>query len=326
MEPSRTLIIVDTLDIVSLDFRQTLDNAGYATELIIDSQAELEQIASLQPDVIFLHLDLPAFSGMGLFQIFQNDARLKDIPVVALATYQEVANQLFSFADVVLLRPVNHERLTNLLSVLGSIDKLLDQTPWDALTGFYTPSFFIARLNQAIKKMHQTGPNDFIVFWINLDQLMKYENKFGREYRQQILQGMAKVLKKVLRPADIVSCFDTAQFFVLIENSVDRYAPFSIAERMEFEFNEFLANSGLKNRIKIEIGVLYCASEYETADEVMEDAKLTLHLARQDKRNSYRVFERAALPNQPWGLYLWPECEKGVGEAARGVLATGCSF
>ena len=292
MTKPRVLIIVDTLDIVSLDFRQTLDNAGYATELILDNQAVLDQIVYIKPDIIFLHLDLPAISGTIPYQALQHDERVKDIPVVALAAYKEVANRLFAFADVVLLRPVNHERLTNLFSLLCSIDKPMDQTPWDALTGFYTPSFFIARLNHAIKKSHTNGHNEFIVFSINLDQLMKYEKKFGKEYRQQILQGAAKVLKKVLRPADIVSRFESDQFLVLIENAVDRYAPVSIAERMQFEFDEFLISSGLKNRLNIEIGVLYCSDEYETTDEVLHDAQLAVEMARKtshgDTRNLLR--------------------------------------
>lgn len=302
IDQSRALIIVDTLDIVSLDFRQTLDNAGYATELIIDSQVTLDQIAYIKPDVIFLHLDLPVVSGTTLYQTLQNDANLKNIPVVVLAAYKEVANKLFSSADVVLLRPVNHERLTNLLSLLCSIDKPIDQTPWDALTGFYTPSFFTARLNQVIKKSHQNGQHDFIVFSINLGQLMKYEKKFGKEYRQQILQGTANVLKKVLRPADIVSRFESDQFLVLIENAVDRFAPVSIAERMQFEFDEFLTNAGLKNRIKIEIGALYCAKEYETADEVLHDTQLALQMVKWDKRTTYKVYKRETLPNQPAGI------------------------
>jgi diguanylate cyclase (GGDEF)-like protein len=307
MEQSRTLIIVDTLDIVSLDFRQTLDNAGYATELIIDSQVTLDQIAYIKPDVIFLHLDLPVVSGTTLYQALQNDAKLKNIPVVALAAYKEVANKLFSSADVVLLRPVNHERLTNLLSLLCSIDKPIDQTPWDALTGFYTPSFFTARLNQAIKKSHRNGQHDFIVFSINLDQLMKYEKKFGKEYRQQILQGIAKVLKRVLRPTDIVSRFDSDQFLVLIEDRVDRFAPASIAERMQFEFDEFLTNSGLKNRIKIEIGVLYCASEYETTEEVLRDTQLALQMAKRDKHSTYKIYEREVLSHQSAGMHSLAE-------------------
>jgi diguanylate cyclase (GGDEF)-like protein len=288
MEKPRVLIIVDSLDIVSLDFRQTLDNAGYATELILDNQAVLDQIVYIKPDVIFLHLDLPVIHETILYQALQNDERVKGIPVVALAAYKEVANRLFSYVDVVLLRPVNHERLANLLSLLCSIDRPMDETPWDALTGFYTPSFFIARLNQAIKKSHQNGQNgmnDFIVFSINLDQLMKYEKKFGKEYRQQILQGAAKVLKKVLRPADIVSRFESDQFLVLIDNAVDRYAPVSIAERMQFEFDEFLVSSGLKNRLTIEIGVLYCSDGYETPEEVLRDAQLAVDMARKSTRS-----------------------------------------
>jgi diguanylate cyclase (GGDEF)-like protein len=274
MDQSRVLIVVDSLDIVSLDFRQTLDNAGYATELILDNQSTIEQIVTINPDVIFLHLDLPEISETFLFQALQNDTRLKNIPVVAIVAYEDVANRLFAIADVVLVRPVNHERLTTLLSLLFSIDRPMDRTPWDALTGFYTPSFFIARLNQTIEKYRHNGSNDFIVFSINLSQLIKYEKKFGKEYRQQILQGTANVLKKVLRPADIVSRFESDQFLVLIDNAVDRYAPVSIVERMNFEFNEFLINSGLLNRIKIEIAVLCCDEKYNDPDEILRDIQL----------------------------------------------------
>ncbi len=289
MEQSRALIIVDTLDIVSLDFRQTLDNAGYATELVLDNQVAFDQIVQINPDVIFLHLDLPTVYGAALYQNLQNDVRLKDIPVVAIVAYAEVANELYSVTDVVLVRPVNHERLVNLLSLLCSIDKPMDQTPWDALTGFYTPSFFVARLNQAIQKLQPDSSSDFVVFSINLDQLMKYEKKFGKEYRQQILQGTAKVLKKVLRPTDLVSQFDSDQFLVLIENAVDRYAPNSIVERMQFEFNEFLISLGLKHRIKIEIGILTCNTEYKTTDEILRDAQLAIQMRNGGLRSSYKI-------------------------------------
>ena len=288
-EQSRALIIVDTLDIVSLDFRQTLDNAGYATELVVDSQVSLDQVAYIDPDVIFLHLDLPDFSERTLYQALQSDERLQDVPIVALVVYKEVANKVFSLADVVLLRPVNHERLTNLLSLLCSIDKPMDKTPWDALTGFYTPSFFSARLNYVIEKSHHDRSNDFIVFSIKLDELMKYEKKFGKEYRQQILQGTAKVLKKVLRPTDIVSRFDSDQFLVLVEKAVNRYAPISIVERMQFEFDEFLISLGLTHRIKIEIGVLYCGAEYETADEILHNAQLAVELAQEEFSNGHMI-------------------------------------
>ncbi len=292
------LMIIDTLDITSLDFRQTLDYAGYSTELVMDSHTTLDQIARCKPSLIFLYLDLPVLSGTVLFHDLQGDVRFKDIPVVALVSDRDVANQLLSLVDIVLLRPVDHERLTSLLSLLSSIAKPLDRTPWDALTGFYTPSYFIARLKQAIKNSHVNGSNDFIVFSIKLEHLVKYEQKFGTEYGQHILQGIAKVVKKVLRPADIISRFESDQFLVLVEDFVDRFAPVSIAERMQSEFDEFLSKAGLKYNIKIEIGILYCTPGYETADEVLQDAQLALRMAKKDKRGGYRIFKRDTSPLQ----------------------------
>ncbi len=122
---------------------------------------------------------------------------------------------------------------------------------------------------------------------------MNYEKKFGKEYRQQILQGAAKVLKNVLRPADIVSRFESDQFLVLIENAVDRYAPISIAERMQFEFDEFLISSGLKNRINIEIGVLYCTDEYKSTNEVLQDAQRAVEMARKNSHSENKILHRA---------------------------------
>lgn len=101
------------------------------------------------------------------------------------------------------------------------------------------------------------------------------------------------MLKKVLRPADIVSRFESDQFLVLIENAVDRYAPVSIAERMQFEFDEFLLNSGLKNRLTIDIGVLYCTDEYRTTEEVLHDAQRAVEMARKASRNGHRFLHRS---------------------------------
>jgi diguanylate cyclase (GGDEF)-like protein len=299
MNKPYALIIVDDLDIASLDFRQTLEGTGYLTELVLHNQINVEQITQIQPNIIFAHFSLPEISSQALLAEIRKDERLASIPVVGLVTYKEVATVLCSFVDTVLLRPVSWERLANLLSLLGSVDRATDQNPWDALTGLFSPSFFMARLNHVLKHSRQVRENQFMVFSINLGQLMDYEKKFGKEYRQQFLQGVAKVLKKVLRLSDIVARFDADQFLILIEDAVDRFAPASIADRMQSEFEEYLVGIGLKNRIKINIGGIYCTSEYKTAEEVLHDVQFALHMAKQDKKNGFRVYDRKTLPIQP---------------------------
>jgi diguanylate cyclase (GGDEF)-like protein len=301
MNKPYALIIVDDLDIASLDFRQTLDGSGYLTELVLHNQITVEQISQIQPNIVFAHFSLPEISGLELLAGIREDKRLNSIPVVGLATYKDVATSLCSHVDTVLLRPVSWERLANLLSLLGSADRATDKNPWDALTGLFSPAFFMARLKHVLKHSRQVPENQFMVFSINLGQLITYEKKFGKEYRQQILQGVARVLKKVLRPSDIVARFEADQFLILIENAVDRFAPVSIADRMQMEFEEYLVSIGLKNRIKINIGGIYCTADYKTADEVLRDVQFALHLAKQDKKNGFKVYDRKTLPLQTEG-------------------------
>jgi diguanylate cyclase (GGDEF)-like protein len=301
MNKPYALIIVDDLDIASLDFRQTLDSAGYLTELVLHNQINIEQISQIQPNIIFAHFSLPVISGLDLLMEVREDERLGGIPMVGLVTYKEVATDLCSHVDSVLLRPVSRARLANLLSLLGSIESVSGENPWDALTGLFSPAFFMARLKHVLKHSKNVPGNQFVVFSINLGQLMNYEKKFGKEYRQQVLQGVAKVLKKVLRLSDIVARFDADQFLILIEDAVDRFAPASIADRMQMEFEEYLVSIGLKNRIKINIGGIYCTADYKTAEEVLRDVQFALNLAKQDKKHGFKVFDRKTLPIQTEG-------------------------
>jgi len=298
MNKPYALIIVDDLDIASLDFRQTLDGAGYLTELVLHDHIDVEQIFQIRPDIIFTHFSLPEISGVELLAEIREDEQLSSIPAVGLVTYKEVATSLCAYVDSVLLRPVSRDRLANLLSLLGSVDSATDKKPWDALTGLFSPAFFMARLNHVLKHSRQVRGNQFMVFSINLGQLMDYEKKFGKEYRQQFLQGVAKVLKKVLRLSDIVARFDADQFLILIEDAVDRFAPTSIADRMQAEFEEYLVSIGLKNRIKINIGGIYCTSDYKTVDDVLRDVRYALHLAEQDRKNGFKIYDRKTLQLQ----------------------------
>ena len=302
MKKPYALVVVDDLDIASLDFRQTLDGAGYSTELVLLDQINVEQISQIQPNILFVHFSLPEISGLDTLAQIREDERLRGLPVVGLVTYKEVATSLCSHVDSVLLRPVDPERLTNLLSLLGSVDRAVNKNPWDALTGLFSPAVFMARLQQVLKHSKQVSENQFMVFSISLDQLLRYEKKFGKEYRMQILLGVSKVLKKILRLSDIVARFEEDQFLILIEDAVDRFAPTSIADRLQMEFEEYLISVGLKNRIKINIGGIYCTSEYKNADEVIRDVQLALRMAKKDDHSGFKVFDRKSLPVHAEGV------------------------
>ena len=287
----RALIIVDTLNIAALDFRQLLDASGYSTDLISCEQVTLEITNPIKPNVIFLYFSKPELPGNAIINHLQNN-KFDDIPMVALTHRREIANELFSIASVVLLLPVSEQRLINFFSLLGSIDNSAEKSPWDSLTGFYTPSYFNSRLRMALEHSRQIKNSRFVVYMINLGYPSSYDNNGGDERRQRIVQGIAKVLKNVLRPADIVSRFEFNQFMILIEDTAESFTPTTIAGRMQLEFEDYLIGQGLKDEIKIDIGVIYCNSDYRSAEEIVSDAQMALQMAKQDVLGSYKVFIR----------------------------------
>ncbi len=293
MYSPRALIIVDVLDLVSLDLRQLLDNAGYFTDLVLYTESSPDQVVQIKPNIIFFYISKPESLETGALEFFQ-DAQLSDIPMIALTADKELANLMFSLATVVLLLPVSEQRLVNLFSLLSSIDSSssLGKHPWDALTGFYTPSFFKTRLQQALADTKETENSRFILYTINLDYLLKTKLDYGNVFRRQVLEGFSQVLRKLLRPTDIVSRFNDEQFMVLIENVAQTFTPATIAGRMLFEFEEFLVAGGLKEHIKIDIGVQYCNADYLNVDEILNDARMAMQMAKQDNLGSYRVFVR----------------------------------
>lgn len=293
MYSPRALIIVDVLDLVSLDLRQLLDNAGYSTELVLYMETSPDHVVQIDPNIIFFYISKTESLEKGALEFFQ-DAQLSDIPMVALTADKELANLMFSLATVVLLLPVSEQRLVNLFSLLSSIDSSssLGKNPWDALTGFYTSSFFKTRLQQALADAKEAENSRFILYTINLEYLLKTKFDYGNRFRRQVLEGFSQVLRKLLRPTDIVSRFDDEQFMVLIENVAQTFTPATIAGRMLFEFEEFLVDSGLKEHIKIDIGVQYCNADYLNVDEILNDSRMAMQLAKQDSLGSYRVFVR----------------------------------
>ena len=282
------LIVEDDRDIVAL-FRHVLDLAGYRTEIALNGNVAVEYLARSTPDIVLLDLNLPGVSGSEILVRMNGEGRLKHIPVVVITAHAHLIATLPVQPELVLIKPVNIEQMSNLILKLCPTEKSMDSLPWDVLTGVYNRAFFLTRLEYALERAKQLHQTKFAVLHLDLGQSNKIDYLFGSEYNKRVLQDSAGLLKTILRPTDTIARFNGGVFLILLEDVGNHDMPILIASRVQNKIRKYLARSENELQVRANVGVVLCGEEYNSVDEILRDAEQALDLAKLDRRKMLQV-------------------------------------
>jgi diguanylate cyclase (GGDEF)-like protein len=283
------MIIEDDRDTVAL-FRHVLDFAGYKTEIVLRGEKALERLSVVTPDVILLDLNLPGVSGMEILDTVHNDPRLADIPVIVITGHSHMALGLQSQTDLILLKPVSVDQLTNLILRLRPVDvDVPTEPPRDELTNLYNRAFFISRLSYSIERAQQLDGGVFGILFIDYDNFAAVSKEHGKAFADKILTTTADFLRSVIRPIDTISRFSYDHFLIQIEELNKKDVLTKIAERIEKNLCPYIKET-LDLDICINIGMVFCDSEYLWAEDIIRDADIALHFAKKDPSTSIVSF------------------------------------
>ena len=277
------LIIEDDRDIVAL-FRHVLDLAGYRTEIVLHGRVAVEYLAKSRPDIVLLDLGLPGVSGAEILVMMREDPRLKDVPVVVITAHAHLVESLPVAPQLVLIKPVNIEQLSNLILRICPTEKSMDSLPWDVLTGVYNRSFFMARLSYALEHAKQLHQKKFAVLYLDLGQSTKINFLFGHEYNKRVLQESATLLKTILRPTDTIARLGGYIFSILVEDVNNHDTPILIASRVQNKVRKYLARFENELQVRANVGVVICGEEYLSVEQILQDAEEALVLAKSNRR------------------------------------------
>lgn len=283
------MIIEDDRDIVAL-FRHVLDMQGFITEIILRGDKAIERLDVTTPDIILLDLNLTEVSGPQILKKIRATDRLKHIPVIVVTGYANMAVGLESEIDLILLKPVSIDQLTNLIKRVCPIETVpMAAPPYDQLTRLYTRSFFLSRLKYSIQHVQQLGGGVFGVLFVDYDGFTEVENRKGKETADQILVQTAKFFQTVIRPYDTVSRFNADQFFIQIEDLPNKEILKKIAGRITDNLSGYILKTcGVE--ITASIGMVYCGLEYLRVEDIIRDADIALHVAKQNSDTALVIF------------------------------------
>jgi diguanylate cyclase (GGDEF)-like protein len=285
MEKPFALIVEDDRDIAAL-FRHVLDIAGYQTENVMDGREAVRRLNSTRPDIVLLDLSLPGVPGAKILQQMRADERLQGVPVVVITAHAHIADSLPVEPDLVLLKPVNLDQLSNLVQRLRTTPTSMGETPWDEATHLYNSAFFSVRLAYSLERARQIGTNRFGVMFVDLEPFASLERKLDAEQMSAFLREIAGHLKSSMRPTDTLARTGGGFFLTLIEDVPDDKIPARIAARIRLELGDYLTQKHAPGRLHAYVGVVLCDGGYESTQEILKDIEVARKLARTGKQDA----------------------------------------
>jgi two-component system, cell cycle response regulator DivK len=295
MEKPTALIVEDDRDIVAL-FRHVLDVAGYHTEIVLDGKDAMERLEAFTPNIVLLDLQLPRMSGVDILKNMRDNERLKSVPVVVITAYAPIADTLPVEPDLLLLKPVDINQLSNLVQRLQTTQGALNEPSHDKTTGLYAFSFFSVRLTFSLERIRQSSFRRFGVLFAEVDQLPKLKNQISQSEYDDFLRKLADQFRMTLRPTDTMAWSDHYHlFFTLIEDIPSPEALLKIASRVKDSMKRFIENRHHDLELKANVGVLLCDSEYENIQKVLRDIELARTYLREGLYTNPSIFDREML-------------------------------
>jgi diguanylate cyclase (GGDEF)-like protein len=171
------------------------------------------------------------------------------------------------------------------------IPALERQTKLDSKTGLFNDDYFRQQFQNELNRANRFD-RPLAIIMADLDLLRNINNAYGHLAGDEVLIGVARVLKQSMREYDIVSRFGGEEFAILLpETSLkDAYAK---AEKIRktIENTGFVVRTDLTSvRATMSFGVACREHQNQTQDEIINHADAALYQSKISGRNRVYIY------------------------------------
>jgi diguanylate cyclase (GGDEF)-like protein/PAS domain S-box-containing protein len=170
--------------------------------------------------------------------------------------------------------------------------QLLHDAFHDVLTGLANRALFIDRLQVALASAARKRNGNFAVLFLDLDRFKNVNDSLGHAAGDQLLTAIARRLEGFLRPGDTLARLGGDEFAILVNEVIEVADAVHVAQRVQELLSErFLIDNG-EVYISASVGIALSSTGYQTADEILRDADISMYRAKAAGRNRYEIFDR----------------------------------
>lgn len=291
--------------------KEFLEKSGYTVTWIMEGQAAL-QTAMAQPyDVILLDRILPDMDGNELCVLLKHSEVTKGVPIIMLTARGATVDKVESLecgADDYLPKPYEESELNARVYAALRTKRLQDElkqrnqemkdmltrvetlSVTDPLTGLYNRRRFESILDVEFEKAVRYKAA-LSCMMIDIDHFKSVNDTYGHPAGDEVLKGVAQLIKKSVRNVDAACRWGGEEFIVLTPMTAKAFA-IQPARRIWRAVSDHVFPAIQNNKVTISIGIAEVSlPEIDTPKKLVQAADIMLYQAKKKGRNRIEVAE-----------------------------------
>ena len=191
------------------------------------------------------------------------------------------------------------ERLTQSLKQEETVNTELRQSQtalehsalYDSMTKLANRQQFTNILGELLAEYKKDPSINFHVLFLDIRRFKNINDSLGHNIGDKVLMIVAKRFLRMLRPTDTVARLGGDEFAIILRDLKTIGKAQKIARKIYHNIAQPFALRGNRIYITINVGIAPCDVEYETTEEILRDADIAMHYAK-EKGTGVAVFTK----------------------------------
>ena len=254
------------------------------------------------PSMALLDWMLPGIEGIEICrrirQLGTNETYIYTVMLTAKNQRQDLLVAMGAGADDYLAKPVDPSELRARILVGKRILELQQRLRFaathDFLTNLLNRSEILAALHREFSRSGRDGKAATIIL-CDIDHFKRVNDSLGHAAGDEVLKEVARRLKSILRPYDVVGRYGGEEFLIILPS-----CELASGVRRADQLRKLVANAPIRTpfgetSVTISMGVTVTSLDLEwTVADLLNQADVSLYAAKNNGRNRVEIFSGAA--------------------------------
>jgi diguanylate cyclase (GGDEF)-like protein len=236
-EKYRVLVVEDSRVAVAL-IQRTLAEHGIDSRAIRDPGTLLDELQAYRPDLILMDMYMPRFNGVEATRVLRQMSAYRSLPIVYLSGESDIGMQVEALrlgGDQFLIKPFNPVLLAAVVKTkIERFRETQRSSRVDGLTGLLNHT----AAKSLLKSMTGRSPGYRVlsVAMLDIDHFKSVNDTYGHPVGDQVIRGLAWLLKGRLRASDLIGRYGGEEFLIALPDVSVEQAKIVI-DRIRMDFS-----------------------------------------------------------------------------------------